>query len=72
MADGDDLAKRHAVAQLIVIEQAALIGRLKAAGRDTTGAERLLRSFEDQLRLITKAPVLISNQWPNLSTPTGS
>jgi hypothetical protein len=54
MADGDDLAKRHAAAQLIVIEQEALIARLKAAGRDTTGAERLLRSFEDQLRRITK------------------
>jgi hypothetical protein len=53
MADGDDLATRHAVAQLIVIEQKALIARLTVAGRDTTGAERLLRSFEDQLRRLT-------------------
>ena len=38
------------MAQHIVAEQKALIGRLKAARRDTTEAERLLRSFEDQLR----------------------
>jgi hypothetical protein len=30
-------------------EQKALIDRLKVAQRDTAGAERLLRSFEDQL-----------------------
>ena len=54
MADGDkrttQAARRVAVAQHIVAEQKALIGRLKAARRDTTEAERLLRSFEDQLR----------------------
>jgi hypothetical protein len=57
MADADDRttqAARHVtVAQLIVTEQKALIDRLKAAQRDTTGAERLLRSFEDQLRRLT-------------------
>jgi hypothetical protein len=54
MADGDNgtarAARRVAVAQRIVAEQKALIDRLKAARRDTPGAERLLRSFEDRLR----------------------
>ena len=53
MADGDDgtklAARRVAVAERIVAEQKALIDRLKVAQRDTAGAERLLRSFEDQL-----------------------
>jgi len=56
MADGDkrttQAARRVAVAQRIVAEQKALINRLKAAGRDTAGAERLLRSFEDHERLL--------------------
>jgi hypothetical protein len=45
-------ARRVAVAQRIVAEQKALIDRLKAARRDTAGAERLLRSFEDHERLL--------------------
>ena len=56
MADGDNgtarAARRVAVAQRIVAEQKALINRLKAAGRDTAGAERLLRSFEDHERIL--------------------
>ena len=56
MADGDErttqAARRVAVAQRIVAEQKALIDRLKAARRDTAGAERLLRSFEDHERLL--------------------
>ena len=56
MADGDkrttQAARRVAVAQRIVAEQKALINRLKAAGRDTAGAERLLRSFEDHERIL--------------------
>jgi hypothetical protein len=54
MVDGDDgttlAARRVAVAQRIIAEQKALIDHLKAARRDTAGAERLLRSFEEQLR----------------------
>jgi len=54
MADGDDgtklAARRIAVAQSVIAEQKALIDRLKAARRDTAGAERLLHSFEEQLR----------------------
>ena len=54
MVDRDDGttegARRAAVAQLIIAEQKALIDHLKAVGRDTAGAERLLRSFEQQSR----------------------
>jgi hypothetical protein len=54
MVDGDDgirlAARRVAVAQRIIAEQKALIDHLKAARRDAAGAERLLRSFEEQLR----------------------
>jgi flagellar biosynthesis/type III secretory pathway chaperone len=54
MVDGDDgttlEARRVAVAQRIIAEQKSLIDHLKAARRDAAGAERLLRSFEEQLR----------------------
>jgi hypothetical protein len=56
MADGNErttqAARRVVVAQRIVAEQKALIDRLKAAQRDTAGAERLLRSFEDHERIL--------------------
>ena len=56
MADGDkrttQAARRVAVAQHIVAEQKALVERLKAAGHDSAGAERLLRSFEDHERIL--------------------
>jgi hypothetical protein len=49
--DGTTLAARRvAVAQRIIAEQRSLIERLKATRRDTAGAERLLHSFEEQLR----------------------
>jgi hypothetical protein len=38
--------------QRIVAEQKALIDRLRAARRETAGAERLLRTFEDHERLL--------------------
>jgi hypothetical protein len=57
MANADDRTHAGSAtsqwAQLVVAEQKALIDRLKALQRDTTGAERLLHSFEDQLRRLT-------------------